>query len=430
MKQKEAFIPCSRRELINLCLEEGKLDNSASIKFRDFCTILAAYYHFKFHQPLEGLKCSYAPFDPDTHVKSNMPSGDRPRMELQLVAGVQHLLEQSNYVAISKPSLKKALQEKSLLDLDTEVDLNDFQQVICYSRGEIEQVTSRKKFFFWKEQQTIELFARVALLIKFKNTADLAKRKVNGDKNKLEPNKIYLYLYKNLPKFDLEFIFPNVKIKMTKKDLILFSVPALGAAISIGWKIIPRLSLIASVLLYIMGLDTNIDALEVEEEDVKNLMPLLLAILSLILTLGGFAFQQFSSYQSKQFAFQKDVTENLFYRRIATNSGVFKSLTDDAEEEVCKQIILVYYHLLTSSVPLQPAELDQQIETWMEEKFGSTLDFDIDETLGSLEEIRGKVRNDELPLMSYDSEGNCQVLSLDDAKIVIDYVWDNFFSYS
>ena len=40
---------------------------------------------------------------------------------------------------------------------------------------------------------------------------------------------------------------------------------------------------------------------------------------------------------------------------------------DAAEEEETKEIILVYYHLLTSPDPLTPAQLDDRIERWMEE---------------------------------------------------------------
>lgn len=246
---------------------------------------------------------------------------------------------------------------------------------------------------------------------------------------KFTSSHIYLYLYKDIPELDLEFLFPNIKISMTKKNRLL--IPALGAAFSIVFKVLPKLLLVISILFYVMSCNFNIEALQqVGEEDVENITALLVALLSLILTLGGLAFQQYSKYQSKQIKFQKDVTDNLFYRLLATNAGVFKSLIDGAEEEECKEIILVYYHLLTKDVPFTPAELNKRIEKWMEDKFGTSIDFDIHGTLNSLEKIRGKVREQELSLLSYNNEGNCIVLSLDEAKTVIDYVWDNLFLYS
>ncbi|WP_367142219.1 hypothetical protein [Moorena sp. SIO1F2] len=114
---------------------------------------------------------------------------------------------------------------------------------------------------------------------------------------------------------------------------------------------------------------------------------------------------------------------------------MFKSLIDDAEEEECKEIILVYYHLLTSKKLLNPKELDDQIEAWMDDNFDTKIDFDINNCLRNLEEIQGKILKDNLeqgtrcpiPLLTYDHQGRCQVLPLQEAKTLIDYVWDNAF---
>jgi len=79
--------------------------------------------------------------------------------------------------------------------------------------------------------------------------------------------------------------------------------------------------------------------------------------------------------------------------------------------------------------------LDDRIEAWMDEKFGTKIDFDINGPLGNLEAIRGKIVKDgseeastpEIPLLSYDERGFCKVASLEDAKKIVDYVWDNAF---
>jgi hypothetical protein len=170
----------------------------------------------------------------------------------------------------------------------------------------------------------------------------------------------------------------------------------------------------------------------------RDIMPVLVAIFSLTIALGGFAFQQYSSYKSKQVKFQKNVTETLFFRNLASNARVFQSLIDAAEEEECKEIILVCYHLLTSKTPLTPEQLDNRIEAWMDEKFGTKIDFDINGPLQNLEAIRGKIVKDgsrlangaDIPLLTKDSLGNCCILSLDDALAVIDYLWDKAFLYN
>ena len=241
-----------------------------------------------------------------------------------------------------------------------------------------------------------------------------------------------------MSKLDIEFIFPNIEMSMTWKDRLLFGVPAIGAAIPLFLRILPQLFLIAGVVVYLTLGHQPIDELQVQEEDVRNIMPLLVAALSLLVTLGGFAFKQYTSYKNKQIRFQKNVTETLFYRNIANNSGVFKYLIDAAEEEECKEIILAYYHLLTSSKPITPLELDHKIESWMAEKFNTIIDFDIEKLIRNLSEIKASSQfidkniysHKQVALLRQDSKNRCHILSISEAKQVLDRVWDRLFEYS
>ncbi|NET08406.1 MAG: DUF3754 domain-containing protein [Symploca sp. SIO2B6] len=436
---REAFIPYRRPDLVELCLQEGKLAASDVPKFRNFCSILSAYYHFQFHQTLENLKTNFAPFDPDADTKEIVEPtpAQKSNMAAKVIADFQTVLERANYTPISQASLQRALQEKSVIELKTDVDFNDFQQMTCYCRGDIYKINLVKKFFK-KVEQTIDVFERVVLLIHFQEHKYFEKKKINIQELDFIPGKIYIYLYKNIPKFDLEFLFPNIKISMTWKDRLLLGIPAIGAAIPVMLKILPQLLLILGIILFFTGVPPHLEELKASEQEVRNLMPLLVTVLSLLVTLGGFAFKQYTSYKNKHIKFQKHVTETLFFRNLASNAGVFGALIDSAEEEECKEIILVYYHLLTSNYSLTPRQLDDQIEVWMDDKFGTRIDFDIHGPLRNLEAISGPIISDgeqevstpEIPLLTYDTQGNCCVLPLDDALKVLDYIWDQAFLYT
>lgn len=437
-EDREAFIPYRRTDLIELCIEDGKLSPADVPKFREFCHILSAYYHFHFHHTLETLKDNYAPFDPDAETKSRIQPNPTQlaAMETELVQDFTQLLKRANYFPLSADSLERAFAEKSLIELKTSVNFNDFQQMVCYCRGDIYKIVYTKKFFK-KIAKTVDVFDRIALLINFKDREYFDRHKKTGKLNFI-PGKTYVYLYKNVPKFDLEFLFPNVQISMTWKDRLMFGIPAIGAGISIILKVLPEIILIIAVLLFIIFGPESLEYVQAKEEDVRDIMPALIASLSLLVTLGGFAFKQYNSYKNKQIQFQKNVTETLFFRNLAINVGVFQSLIDAAEEEECKEIILVYYHLLTNPEPMTPEALDDMIEQWMNEKFNTKIDFDIQGPLQNLQTIRGQVMKDseepenirEVPLLTYDQQGCCQVLSLDDAKALIDYVWDNAFLFA
>lgn len=437
---REAFIPYSRQEIIELCIADGIASNEQQ-NFRDFCQILIAYYHFKLHHHLESLKSDFFPFDPDlAHQQTIDLSEDKllKQKEVDLVSNFEAILQQANYRPVSQAELEQALLDDSIFDLKTEVDFTDFEQMLCYARGDSSETVKLKKWLWKTVDQQIEIYQQVALLIKFKEEKHFQDKPVTKEQLNFKPGKIYLYLYKNLSKLDIEFIFPNIQMSMNWKDRLLFGVPAIGAAIPLLLRILPQVILVIGVIIYLTLGYQPIDELQVKEEDVRNIMPLLIAILSLTITLGGFAFKQFTNYKNKQIKFQKSVTETLFYRNLANNSGVFKYLIDAAEEEECKEIILVYYHLLTSPEPLTPEALDDRIELWMEHKFGTKIDFDIEKTLRNLAAIKAPIKISQgseytikqVTLLQRDRDNRCQVLPLNEAKQAIDYVWDHLFEYA
>lgn len=441
-QNREAFIPYSRQDIIELCLADNKIAIAQHQEFRDFCNILAAYYHFKLHRSLEKLKSNFVPFNPDSDnyqlINQLENSSSIKQQEDELIDTFTAILKQANYYPVSQLTLQKALEEGSLFDLKTEVDFTDFEQMICYCRGDESEKVSSKTWLLKKVEKEIDIYQRVVLLIKFKEEQHFQDKPIEKSELNFKPGKTYIYLYKNLSKLDIEFIFPNVQMSMTWKDRLLFGVPAIGAAIPLILKIIPQLILISGVFIYLTLGHQPIDELQVKDEDIKNVAPLIIAIMSLIITLGGFAFKQYTSYKNKQIRFQKSITETLFYRNMANNSGVFQYLIDAAEEEECKEIILVYYHLLTSPEPLTASQLDSCIESWLDEQFNTKIDFDIAKPLQNLAEIKAEIKELEdstyatkkVSILKQDKNQLYQVSSLSEAKTAMDYIWDNLFQYS
>ncbi|MGK7946141.1 MAG: TMEM143 family protein [Microcystaceae cyanobacterium] len=434
----EAYIPFRRTDIINLCLEDGKLEETQIKTFQQFCEILSAFYHFRFHKILETIKDNYVAFHPHSDVQPLFePELEQyEEMKQQVIDSFQSVLKRANYCLLPNQEIKESLNQKSLINLKTDIDFNDFEQFCCYYRGNKEKEITVKKYLFWKQTKTIKIFERVVLLIYFKGQQYFAAR---GDKKKEDlnfvPGKMYVYFYKNIPQLDIDLLFPNLETSMTWKDRLMFGVPAVGAAVPLVLKVLPNLLVILAAILLTLRASSVVQSMDVKPEEARDIMSVLVATLTLILALGGFASQQYNKYKSKLIKFQKDVTETLFFKNLSNHFSAFQMLVDLAEEEECKEIILVYYHLLTSPQPLTPQQLDQKIETWMTEKTGAKINFDIQGPLNNLQSIKGKTShssdNDQLiPLLSYDEQNHCQVISLEDAKTVIDYVWDHAFQYN
>ncbi|MDM9583445.1 TMEM143 family protein [Nostoc sp. GT001] len=439
-ENREAFIPYTRSDIIKLCLQDGQLNWDDAKKFQDFCQILTAYYHFRFHKTLEIIKDNYVPFNPNEDVQPITPPTfeQYDEMERQVIDAFQHIVERANYIPLPESIVKRSVTTKSLIDLKTQVDFEDFDRFICYYRGDSYKKIFVKKFFFWQKEKTIDILERIVLLVKFKEAAYFRAKKDNIQNLKFVPGKMYVYCYKNIPKLDIDLLFPNVETSMTWKDRLLFGIPAIGAAIPLVLRTLPNLLLLVAAILLVLNVSFLIELLNVELDQVRNFMPVLVATLSLAISLGGFAFKQYTNYKNKKIKFQKKVTDTLFFQNLANNTSVFQMFIELAEEEECKEIILAYYHLLTSPTPLSPEQLDSRIETWMENKLSTKINFDIQGPLSNLEAIRGQIipnseitdNVSEIALLTYNQQGECQVLPLDDAKAVIDYVWDNAFQYN
>jgi hypothetical protein len=208
-----------------------------------------------------------------------------------------------------------------------------------------------------------------------------------------------------------------------------------GAGASVLFRAVPNLLLIAGVIVFFtLGPDWS-TGLGVRDEQVRDLMPTLAALLSITLALGGFAMKQYSGYQGRRLKFMKDVTETLFFKNIATNLSVLHSLVDAAEEEESKEMILLYYHLLKAAQPLTPAELDKRLEEWLATTAKARVNFDLEHTLQNMQALQGEVRflpgeaPQWKPLLSLDATGRCHVLPLLQAKQLLDWQWDHAFEY-
>ncbi len=431
--RREAFIPYGRCDLIDMCVEDDQLRGSQVAEFRELCQILSAYVHFDFHKTVEEVKKHYAAFDPDREIDPCHQANDSKASAERVSALFENVAERANYFEITADQIRECFAAVTLIDLQTEVDLNDFKQVRCFAKGDVYKTAEVKKLFRRREVR-VDVLQRVLLLLHFQDAAYFEQQKKNRPTGEasFQPGKIYLYLYKDVPKFDLELLFPNVEVGMTWKDKLMFGVPAVGGSIGVLVKAAPQiLIIIGAIMFFVAGADWAAKV-GVTEDSVSNVMPVLTALMGVIVALGGLAFKQWNNYRKKRIEFLKDVSEQLFFRNLATNRSVFHSVIGSAEDEENKEMLLVLYHLIVSrEESLTRDQLDARIEKWMKERFGTVIDFDIDGPLENLHALRGPNRDGrEVSLVQTDADGRLRAPTLDDAKHIIDHLWDNAFRYA
>jgi len=135
--------------------------------------------------------------------------------------------------------------------------------------------------------------------------------------------------------------------------------------------------------------------------------------------LGGFLWRQFNKYKNRKIQFMKLLAENLYFKNLDNNAGVFHHLIDVAEEEECKETILAYYHLLISKQPLSAIDLDYNIEQWFADKYDCVLDFEMQDALAKLLRLE----------LIQEINGKYQAKPLAESNKQLDGLWDGYFNY-
>jgi hypothetical protein len=199
-----------------------------------------------------------------------------------------------------------------------------------------------------------------------------------------------------------------VRVVMSAFDKVVLGLPAVAGGIPIVLNLIPTMTVLFLVIGFYLGLTG-----EVEHDEIKKAF----AALSGLFALGGFILRQWLRYQAQSLKYQKAVSDNIYFRNVNNNAGIFDYIIGTAEEQECKEAFLAYYFLVTASEPLAQAELEKRIERWLTERFRLDVEFAVDNALRMLGELGLlKQQGDKL-----------SVPPLDQAIITLDRQWAKFF---
>ncbi|MGB2741847.1 MAG: TMEM143 family protein [Cognaticolwellia sp.] len=408
----DRFIPYRKQDIIEMCLRELELDGSAA-SFRQFCDLLSNSLHVEYHQTLEALKNDYAPLDPNADTKQLEPYTLEQKAQCQasFAERFAKVLNAANFEKITEQDLQDALTEESLFKVRLEVEFDDFEQVVFYRRGE-SQLTEKITSLFGLRKQTINFtnYDRVAVFITFKDKAHF------DGKNKtlfgFEPGSTIIKLFQNVPKADLEMLFPNSEVRMRPIDKAFIGASAVvGGAVVLVTKLGASIVLLAALLAFWFG--WRADSVEMTQQH----------WLSFAIGLGvfaGFIFKEWSKFKNRKIKFMKALSDNLYFKNLDNNAGVFHTLIDAAEEEDFKEVVLAYSFLLNRQSGLTAEALDERIECWFKTKYQCELDFEIVDALSKLERMQLVEKKDDI----------YHAIDLAQAQKILDTHWDNIFNFA
>jgi len=408
----DRFVPVRKADLVAALLQDNTFaDDVERDKFRRLCQMLGSIYHYEYFATLERLRHEYYYFNPEIVPHAGVDQALIERSYADIVRSLDNVLKDANFVELPHAAIGDAHRRRTLLRVEVSAELTDFREVRFYRRGRhTEQFEVSEWFGLRRRKIEAEVYDDVVLLAAMKSEPEIASR---GElralqRRKIRPGSLLLKYFRNVATGDLNALFPNARVVMSNSDRLVLGVPALAGGIPILIKLYTTITVLFLVLGFYLGVSAS-----VEDEDLK----IALAALGGLVALGGFILRQWVKYQRQSLKYQIELTDNIYYRNVNNNAGIFDYVIGAAEEQECKRAFLCYHFLRTASPAPTADELGSRIDAWFRTTFGVDIDFKVGDALEKL---------DELGLIKRDGE-RLFVSPLDAALAALHRLWDNFF---
>lgn len=402
---REHYIPLRKSDLVKLLVKDNKLNDQDRDAFRQFCTLVGAVWHFEYLRNLDQLKDAYAPFDPDAVANPLQPLAPeaRPQAIDRLFDSFMVLMEKANFKRLNRQDIQAAVEGgASDWGINMHVNWDVFERLELFVRGDAKITrTKQAMFYFWREEtKVVEAYQRLVLVVKLKKSKHLPAT--------VDVNDVYLKMFKEIPKVDLEMVLPGTTLQMPWSQKSKLGVSLLGTLGYGLWSVGGKL--FAAVLaLFTAARTLTISAIE-------------FALFAPFAVLFGYGYKQYHGYQITKQRYAKMLAESLYYQNLDNNAGVITQVLDEAEEQECRETILAYFYLWKYAPPQgwNIKQLDDYVEMDLEGKLGLKVDFEIEDAIAKLEKLGIVQKKGE----------NYTAVSIDKALEAMDYRWDNYFQYN
>jgi Protein of unknown function (DUF3754) len=407
----DQFIPVRKEDLFSTLIKQGDLADPAQRElFRRFARTLRTICHYEYSETLDRLRDDYYYFNPEV---ASHAAADRAKSDCaydDLIRSLDKVLKDANFEELPHEEVTDA-HRKRTVPVEVKAEHDDFREVRFYKRGRhVEQYEVRERFGLRRRKVEIEVFDDIVLVVAMKTQAEIGSRRELRilKRRKIVPGSVMLKYFRNIACGDLYALFPNARVVMSNFDKAFLGVPAIAG----GIPIIIKLYATISVLFLVAGIYFGGSG-SVADDDMKTALAALIGIVAL----GGFAVRQWLKYQHQTLKYHMELAENIYFRNINNNAGIFDYLIATAEDQETKEAALAYHFIRKAEVALTAAEVAGRIEAWLARNFAVNLDFKVADALRTLDRF-GLVRREGEQLF---------VLPLEPAIEQLHQVWNNFF---
>jgi hypothetical protein len=381
-EKRDRVIPLRKSDIIDGLIAEGRLDEADQARFRQLARMLGAILHYDYLEELDRLRETYFYFDPEIDPHEFGSAKDLNAAYQELSNEFVRVLTDANFIEVSHEEITKAFAEGARVRVKIKAPVEDYRDVRMFRRGShMETIKVPVWFGLRRRPLEIKVYDDVVLMVATKpggvDAADnrLALLSARRGGQKVRSGAVLLKYFRHIARADLKALFPNVRVVRSLIDHLTLGVPAVLGGIPILIKLASTMTVLFLVAGFYLGLSGTIHDKDMEQA---------LAALSGLLALGAFLLRQWGNFHRQSLIHQKQLTDNVYYRNVNNNSGIFTYLIGEAEDQDWKEVLLAYYTLLTETGPVTREALDARIEEFLVRVIGVSADFDVDHALSRL----------------------------------------------
>lgn len=380
-EQFDRVIRLRKADLIGGLVADGRLDGAGEASFRDLARRLGAVFHYQYFEELDRLREVYFHFDPELDPQACGPAPDLEAAYRTLCDEFVRVLTEANFVEIPRAEMMQAFAEHARVRVKIKAPVEDYRDVRMFRRGHhTETIEIPLWFGLRKRKLDVLVYDDVVLMVATRPgnvTPSEARRlaRSRGHRQKIRSGAVLFKFFRHVARGDLEALFPNARVVMTLFNQLSLGVPALVGGVPILMKLASTLTVLFIVAGFYLGLSGKIR----DNDEAQAL-----AALSGLFALCSFLLRQWGNFHRQSLIHQKHLTDNVYYRNVNNNTGIFSYLIGEAEDQDWKEALLAYHGLLTAPAPLARGALKARVEELLTRRFGISADFAIDAALARL----------------------------------------------
>lgn len=307
-----------------------------------------------------------------TQSPATQPTSESIEQADQILAHLDVVLEDAAFTNLSREDLEQCVGVASYWGVPMEADFTLFRHLEVYTRGDVIGQRYRRSFrnFYRQELVDVPLYRR--LVIVFQLNSDHERGET------LSCEKLHIRMFKNIPKQDVDMLLPGTKVRLSKFDRAKAIVPSLG-----GWLF--SLQKISRFILVTLALAAYYS--------------MALAV-GFLLAAAAYVVKSFFSYSQTKNRYLLDVTRNLFYQKLDSNSGALLQLIHQRGRQTQSELSLAYCAMVAEGQPISQRRLRRKCERWIRELTQTEVTFSVDPVLKMLRQLN---------LVCQDDQGRWQI---------------------